>query len=172
MQGEGSTGRGCSAHTLLPFPGFLQVRASPKGCCQRPREDASAHRPPLTRLPAALARVGGRLVLGGPGLLQALRAVAVPVGICTRKRQSGLRDRICHGRGSDRTRPASAAPPPGARSLTPSIHFHPGHRQGDRPSAVPCASAPRSPRGLTTGAAGPPRPLASQGRAKPPRDAA
>lgn len=118
--------------------------------------------------------MGGHLILGGPGLLQALWAVAVPVGICTRKRQSGLWDAISLGLGSDRSRPPSAATPlqgpeaSRAPPVAPSIHFHPAHRHGVRPSAVPCASAHRRPRAPTQGAAGPPRPLESgSGQASP-----
>ena len=80
-----------------PFPGLPEVRASPKCCCKGPprappqvrglQSYLSAHTA-LTRLPAALAAplVGGNLILGGPSLLQALWAVAVPIGICIQER--------------------------------------------------------------------------------------
>lgn len=53
------------------------------------------HSPCLTRLPAPLVHMGGRLILGG--LLQALWAVAVAIGICTQERQPGLWDTISLG---------------------------------------------------------------------------
>lgn len=112
--------------------------------------------------------MGGHLILGGPGLLQALWTVAVPVGICARKRQSGLWDTTSLGLDSDHTRPPSAATPlqgPGACRAPPlasSILFHQGHRHKTRLSGDPGA--------LTKGAAGPPCPQnLSVGQASPGR---
>lgn len=82
-------------HTpILLFPSISgELTASPKRCCKpSPTWPLCPHSPSLTRLPAPLGYVGGHLVLGGPRLLQALWAVAVPTGICTQERQSGLWD--------------------------------------------------------------------------------
>ena len=94
---EGGTGRGCSIYACLALSqDFRRCELAPNAAAKGPpglppKSGAcsylSAHTA-LTRLPAALAAplVGGNLILGGPSLLQALWAVAVPIGICTQER--------------------------------------------------------------------------------------
>lgn len=118
--------------------------------------------PSLTRLPAPLAHVGGHLVLGGPSLLQALWAVAVPIGICTQKRQRGLWDTYSLGLDSDRTQPHLCCPPqlqgPEASKDPSSSIFYPVQFGSTRhqESARRWGRAPRltvDPQALTKGAA-------------------
>lgn len=94
-----------------------EVRASPKCCCRRfvpclvkgpEKKPLYPQSPCLTRLPAPLVHVGGYVVLGA--LLQALWAVAVPIGICTQERQPGLWDTISPS--------AELCPPPSTTLLT------------------------------------------------------
>lgn len=88
-----------------PSCSFSEGELAPNAAANDPLPGQGSYvKAALTRLPAPLVHMGRRhLVLGGPSLLQALWAIAVPIGICTQERQSGLWDTIGLGLDSDHT---------------------------------------------------------------------